>query len=429
MSKKDRERIQNIAAGGVSLPPDASSTPASAPQQLTVPHLEPHIASAALRGFRPFATDPEKQARYTAYLQSQADPTGAPFALKPLVGQGMDHFNKELEDYSKSAQIFKPVTGAMAGRFTSATVIDHGPKIIEGLHQPTEEEIAAKEEEERKKAEENLTPKQHAARMEMYGPMTRESKPWQPARLLCKRFGVKDPNPPPEEDTRPPQPTEAPEAPAPDASFFPPPSASGGGDSGRKDPNNIGLGEDDSQGRDTLTYERPSMDVFKAIFASDDEDSDEEEVEEEEKGKGKAMDVDPPVEEVTHVMTFPEGPVDANTFKPTFIPRDGKAKEKDPGVEKEKAKSKEKKKKKKDKKVLVSFAMEEEVGGDVAAPTAKKKRKKDKGKKAEEDDDSMWVEKAPSAAVTLGGVAPTISDADAAVDTLSRGRKRAIDFM
>ena len=39
---------------------------------------------------------------------------------------------------------------------------------------------------------------------------------------------------------------------------------------------NVGLGEDESQGRDTLTYVRPSMDIFKAIFANDDESDDEE---------------------------------------------------------------------------------------------------------------------------------------------------------
>ena len=56
-----------------------------------------------------------------------------------------------------------------------------------------------------------------------------------------------------------------------------------GPDSGRRvarDLENIGLGEDDTQGRDSLTYGRPSVDIFKAIFTSDDEDSDDEEVEE-----------------------------------------------------------------------------------------------------------------------------------------------------
>ncbi|KAK0503910.1 hypothetical protein EDD18DRAFT_1411712 [Armillaria luteobubalina] len=123
----------NIASGGIPTRP----TPA-APATLTIPHLEPHIATAALHGFQPFTSDPAKQARYTSYIQSQADPATYPFSLKPLPNQRMDEFNKELQDYSKSAQIFKPVSGAMAGRFTSVTIIDHGPKIHEGLHTPSE---------------------------------------------------------------------------------------------------------------------------------------------------------------------------------------------------------------------------------------------------------------------------------------------------
>ena len=51
-------------------------------------------------------------------------------------------------------------------------------------------------------------------------------------------------------------------------------AAAGSRSRGPRDLANVGLGEDETQGRDTLTYERPAMDVFKAIFASDDEDSD-----------------------------------------------------------------------------------------------------------------------------------------------------------
>ncbi|KAG1863539.1 hypothetical protein DFJ58DRAFT_773560 [Suillus subalutaceus] len=36
------------------------------------------------------------------------------------------------------------------------------------------------------------------------------------------------------------------------------------------------MGEDDGRGDDVLTYERPGMDIFRAIFTSDDEKSDEE---------------------------------------------------------------------------------------------------------------------------------------------------------
>ncbi|KAG7445117.1 DUF1604-domain-containing protein [Guyanagaster necrorhizus] len=423
MSKKDRERLKNIASGGAPTGP----TPVP-PVSLTVPYLEPHIASAALRGFQPFTSDPAKQSRYTSYIQSQADPTAYPFSLKPLPSQRMDEFNKELQDYSKAAQIFKPVSGTMAGRFTSATVIDHGPKIHEGLHTPSVEEIAAKEEEERKQKEENVSPKVHAARMGMYGPMTREMKPWQPARLLCKRFGVKDPNPPPEEEAA--APTFEP--PAPDASFFATPVVPS--TSERRDLSNIGLGEDESQGKDTLTYERPSMDVFKAIFASDDEDSDDEkdgkkDEEDEETEATVAAPKDPiPKDPVPSQVS---GPVDMSTFKPMFIPREGKEKDK------EKSKEKKKRKKEKEKKpVLVSFAMEEDIGSaDVPLPVKKKRKDKDKkGRaKAKDDDDAMWVEKpAPEVVKDMEFYPPQDDDSTMAIDgsyAPARGRKRAIDFM
>jgi len=41
---------------------------------------------------------------------------------------------KEVSNYTKSATLFCPISGAAAGRFTSAVVLDLGPKTIEGLH-------------------------------------------------------------------------------------------------------------------------------------------------------------------------------------------------------------------------------------------------------------------------------------------------------
>ncbi len=40
--------------------------------------------------------------------------------------------------------------------------------------------------------------------------------------------------------------------------------------------NEVGLGDDERQGRDTLTYVKPSLDVYKAIFESDEEATDSE---------------------------------------------------------------------------------------------------------------------------------------------------------
>jgi len=151
----------------------------------------------------------------------------------------------------------------------------------------------------------------------MYGALTREVVPWQPSRLLCKRFGVKEPNADITTDT--PMPGvpstggntwKAEEAPAEadlqtaTGSASADPSSSVGRRTARE-LENIGLGEDDTQGRDTLTYVRPTMDIFKAIFASDDEGSDEE-AEEGESQEKNAPDPGP--------STLPKQPQDKSTM-------------------------------------------------------------------------------------------------------------------
>ncbi|KAJ7580229.1 hypothetical protein C8J56DRAFT_962576 [Mycena floridula] len=415
MSQKDRERIKNIAANP-STGPAAPPPPAS----ITIARIEPHVASAALRGFQPFTSEPAKQARYLAYLHSQADPTSAPdVELKPLPSQSIEEFNKELQDYSKSALIFKPISGAMAGRFTSAAIVEHGSKVHEGLHTPSaNDEPAAVEE---KKVEEEISPRAHAAKMGMFGPLTREIQPWIPDRLLCKRFGVKDPNPKPATtDEMPPAAAAAPEM---NVSQVHVPVDEPKSSKGPRDLNNVGLGEDETQGRETLTYQRPAMDVFKAIFASDDEDSDSEDakMDDPEPEPEPAPAVEPAVEPEPIPAAPVNALVDLSTFKPTFIPRDGKSKP-------EKEKSKEKKKKQK-KSLLVSFEMDEEGAGESETVELPKKKKKRKAKPVvDNDDDAMWVEKPMPAAVQnlQSSVSPAPPGEQA---SLAKGRKRAVDFM
>ncbi|KAL0953926.1 hypothetical protein HGRIS_005091 [Hohenbuehelia grisea] len=460
MSQKDAERLKNTSAkfqagsldstGPVPSPPP----PPPAATSIVIRRIDPHVAQAALRGFQPFTADPAKQARYKLYLQSQTSEDASQSPPVPLPNQKIDEFNKELEDYATAAQIFKPMSGAMASRFTSAAIIDHGPKVHEGLHTPSQEaEEKARKAEEVKRAEEKVSPKVHAAKMGMFGPLTRESTPWQPARLLCKRFGVKDPNPPP--DMPPPDSMPASEAAA--ASAEQAASASGSGiqrelesaGSGPRDLRNIGLGEDESQGRDILTYTKPSMDVFKAIFASDEEDSDDEDADKPDAPLKEAVPptavpaadtsvdkLDPPSIDALPRPSEPTS-VDLGTFKPMFIPREGKGKKTESGKDRDKEKGGKKRKKEK-KTGLVSFAMEED-GGDEAselrAPKERPKKKKRKEKKDDEEED-MWVEKPPPEVVKEMVIdkpalpladTPDLGERD--VNGPPRGRKRAIDFL
>ncbi|KAJ7860476.1 hypothetical protein B0H14DRAFT_3863818 [Mycena olivaceomarginata] len=440
MSQKDRERLQNIASRERDGPTaDSASTsaprPAPLPSTITIPRTDPHIALAALRGgFIPFATDPTKQARYTAYLESQAPSDTPPPPPKPTPGQSVDEFNKELEDYAKAALIFKPLSGAMAGRFTSATIVEHGPQLAEGLYTPTAEDLARKDAALQKAEEEKVTPKVHAARMGMYGPMTRETQAWQPAKLLCKRFRVKDPNPPPE------VPTEAPPAsaayaeqaagPASGAGWdqFTAPSGDGAagsslasGSGGRRDLSNIGLGEDEAQGRDTLTYERPAMDVFKAIFASDDEDSDDDAKDD------NAEEPSPlPAVQTAAAAPPPQTTPVLDVAMPDAPENWRRKAKKDPN------RAKDKKDKKKREKVLVSFQEDEEGPLQISVKDRpKKKRRKDK---EPDDKDDMWVEKPAPDVVKEFTIPPTSSEPPMAEPPPSepqapKGRKRAIDFM
>lgn len=490
LSQKDRERLKNMSAGNVVVPEQPQVTtaepgpePASSDVP-TIPRLDPNVAKMALLGFQPYVADPLKHARYTTFLNAQAAGEDVvPFGRLP--NQKENEFAKELSDYAKNATIFKPVSATMSGRFASASVVQLAPTVKGGLYKPEEsgflsnkpEDQSTSAEPETKKKEE--TPKENAARLGMFGPLTREVKTWLPAKLLCKRFGVKEPV---IEATESVTPTAGPsfvskellaitdEATA-NASALngqteigleKPPAKPG-----RRDIANIGLGEDETQGKDILTYERPSMDIFKAIFASDDEDSDDDDDEpaaregvQDINAAGSSKEVlNEASEEAVESTSVTQGhtdkvvksssggvvveAVDLSSFKPTFVPRSERSKGKDKdrgggGID-DRDKTKKKKDKKGKGKTLMSFDVddgEEVAKGDVKDADREHKRKKKRKDKIVEDD---WVEKPPPAVVQnfTASQPPPISDSivntnvdvDGASVGPARGRKRAIDFM
>jgi G patch domain-containing protein 1 len=88
---------------------------------------------------------------------------------------------KEMNEFVGAARIFKPLTGTMATRFTSSASSNIQGNMDKGLdtevlvHRP-----AVKEED----------PAEAAAKIGMYGPLTRSIVEFTPSRLLCKRFNV-----------------------------------------------------------------------------------------------------------------------------------------------------------------------------------------------------------------------------------------------
>jgi G patch domain-containing protein 1 len=424
MSEKEKERLATILAAAKEGPPPALLTtqeavkeeerPGIPASEVEIPPLSPRTASSALKGYMPYNDDLEKQDRYRTYLVSQTYNTKEPNpTFKP--GASFDAINKELDDFASSARIFKPMAFAMSSRFTSgsASLATSDLKQAKpGLHvyDATKAKIEAEQKKEPvpevKKA---MTPREQAADLGQYGRLTREVAEFYPVKLLCKRFGVADPHPegkPEAANTGSNTPSNGLEgAPLPknDASWS---SAfvHQSGDDKTAAPNvdedteeraprtmaEVGMAGDANQGRDTLTYTKPSMDIFKAIFASDDEDSDDED----------EVDVKPtiPAPRAT-VDPFPpkrvEQPLvadDVSAFKPVY------RKAPDPPTGDSDRK---KKKDKKKRKGVLSFEVGDE--GEEGAVESKEDRRK---KRKEVNDSSLqppdlvesaqqeeWVEK------------------------------------
>src|SRR5260370_31760154 len=137
LSQKDRERLHGVRASTQADVGDGAP-PVGPPVALIIPSLDAAIAQAALKGFQPFNTDPIKQSRYTAYIQSQIHQFNSPNSFpppSPQPGQSNEDFNAETAGYAKAVMIFKPICGAIAKRLSTASILDPGLKLHEDLYQ------------------------------------------------------------------------------------------------------------------------------------------------------------------------------------------------------------------------------------------------------------------------------------------------------
>lgn len=151
-----------------------------------VPRLERETAIAAIsRGASgPYGEDEAKRSRYRAYLEFQAG-YGGTLPARPR-GMGLDDWLKEFYEFYNCARIFKPMTGFMASRFTTSSSTSRMSTGSQG--RADGENVVAKPPPEKAK-----DPAEEAARLGMFGHMTRSVADFYPSRLLCKRFGVKPP--------------------------------------------------------------------------------------------------------------------------------------------------------------------------------------------------------------------------------------------
>jgi G patch domain-containing protein 1 len=190
MSKESRDRLVALT-GRTDLPQAQGQTPPELQKEEDrrslwsfVPHLDKDIAAAALvkgaTGWMPYAEDPSKRARYVAFLEIRSG-TRQTLPERPT-GMTFSDWTKELQEFAHAAQVFKPTSGIMASRFTSATSTlqpaSGDAKENNLLRTPTAQPT---------------DPAEQAAKLGMYGPMTRTQFDFHPSRLLCKRFNVPPP--------------------------------------------------------------------------------------------------------------------------------------------------------------------------------------------------------------------------------------------
>ncbi|BFZ64892.1 hypothetical protein YB2330_006045 [Saitoella coloradoensis] len=181
LTPEARARLVNVT-GKTDLPQamsekQASALPWTPGHAVAKPTVDAETALQALKGnFMPYAEDLAKQSRYRAWLEWCAK-------MRPEIPP--DCATREIDEFTRVAIVFRPVSGMMAKRFTSSTSSALSAETSENtevLRQggPVEKKVDTAEE---------------AAKVGMYGMMTRKVEDWYPMRLLCKRFDVKDPHP------------------------------------------------------------------------------------------------------------------------------------------------------------------------------------------------------------------------------------------
>lgn len=193
INKDARDRLANLS-GRADLPqglgqsgPEGHLPAATAKSKdlwSLVPSLDKSVAAGALAkgvtGWMPYAEDPDKRTRYVGFLELRA---GLKDDLpERTTGVSISDWVKELQEFAQAAEVFKPTTGIIASRFTSSSSTIQ-PGTSDNTTESTLRQAAAKPED----------PAEQAAKLGMYGAMTRTSFPFHPSRLLSKRFNVPPP--------------------------------------------------------------------------------------------------------------------------------------------------------------------------------------------------------------------------------------------
>ncbi|XP_060994941.1 G patch domain-containing protein 1 isoform X2 [Dama dama] len=192
LSQKDKERLKEVKqasdlkAAQLRARSLAQSASGSRPQPSSpdVGHCSWHMAlsggTATTRtsNFKPFAKDPEKQKRYEEFLVNMK--RGQKDALERCLDPGMTEWERgrERDEFARAALLYASSRSTLSSRFTHAKEEDDS----EQVEVPRDQEN-------------DIGDKQSAVKMKMFGKLTRDIFEWHPDKLLCKRFNVPDPYP------------------------------------------------------------------------------------------------------------------------------------------------------------------------------------------------------------------------------------------
>ncbi|XP_070244101.1 G patch domain-containing protein 1 isoform X2 [Bos mutus] len=192
LSQKDKERLKEVKqatdlkAAQLRARSLAQSASGSRPQPLSpdVGHCSWHMAlsggmaSTRTSNFKPFAKDPEKQKRYEEFLANMK--RGQKDALERCLDPGMTEWERgrERDEFARAALLYASSHSTLSSRFTHAQEEDDS----EQVEVPRDQEN-------------DVSDKQSAVKMKMFGKLTRDTFEWHPDKLLCKRFNVPDPYP------------------------------------------------------------------------------------------------------------------------------------------------------------------------------------------------------------------------------------------
>uniref|UniRef100_A0A8C4QND5 G-patch domain-containing protein n=1 Tax=Eptatretus burgeri TaxID=7764 RepID=A0A8C4QND5_EPTBU len=172
LSEADRSRLLQIRRG---LHP-AIPQPSQAPPGPMCPTPSPTVSATSVNPtFTPFTNDLGKQVRYAEFLQMLKAGKS-----EKAVASGLTEWEREREreEFAQAAAIFHPLHAAMAARFTSGSEDTEEDKVEVPIQEEADSSVKA-----------------DAAKLKMFGKLTREELEWHPDQLLCKRFNVPDPYP------------------------------------------------------------------------------------------------------------------------------------------------------------------------------------------------------------------------------------------